>query len=51
VVAIVEEKLDWFERLMEAPVLVRAAALGCMLFCLEAFGVIDAAIPFVYFQF
>jgi alginate O-acetyltransferase complex protein AlgI len=51
VVALFEEKLDWFERLMDAPFLVRAAALGCMLFCLEIFGVTDAAIPFVYFQF
>jgi D-alanyl-lipoteichoic acid acyltransferase DltB (MBOAT superfamily) len=50
-VALFEEKLDWFERLMDAPVLVRAAALGCMLFCLVVFGVIDTAIPFVYFQF
>jgi alginate O-acetyltransferase complex protein AlgI len=51
VIALFEEKMDWFERLMKAPVLVRAAALGCMLFCLEVFGVIDVAIPFVYFQF
>ena len=28
-----------------------ASALALMLFCLEIFGVIDAAIPFIYFQF
>ena len=28
-----------------------AAALAAMLFCLELFGVIDASIPFIYFQF
>ena len=51
VVALLEEKTDLFERLMTSPLLVRGAALGAMLFCLEIFGVIDAEIPFVYFQF
>ena len=49
--AIAEEKLDWFERLMEAPVWAYASALALVLFCLEIFGVIDAQIPFIYFQF
>jgi len=49
--AIAEEKLEWFERLMEAPVWAYASALALMLFCLEIFGVIDARIPFIYFQF
>ena len=26
-------------------------ALALMLFCVEIFGVIDASIPFIYFQF
>ncbi|MGA2183630.1 MAG: MBOAT family O-acyltransferase [Bryobacteraceae bacterium] len=49
--AIAEEKLDWFDRLMEAPVWAYASALALMFFCLEIFGVIDAQIPFIYFQF
>jgi hypothetical protein len=35
----------------KAPTLVYAAALALILFCLELFGVIDAQIPFIYFQF
>ena len=34
-----------------APMPVYAAALAAMLFCLVVFGVLDAAIPFIYFQF
>ncbi len=51
VVALAEEKLDWFERVLHAPALAYASALALMLFCIEVFGVIDASIPFVYFQF
>ena len=29
---------------------VYASALAVMLFCLEIFGLLDAAIPFIYFQ-
>jgi len=49
--ALAEEKLDWFERLLKAPMLAYASALALMLFCIEVFGVIDVKIPFVYFQF
>ncbi len=49
--AIGEEKLEWFERLMDAPILAYASAMAVMLFVLEIFGVIDARIPFIYFQF
>jgi len=49
--AVAEEKFDWFERLMKAPVLAYASALAAMFFCIEVFGVIDASIPFIYFQF
>ncbi len=49
--AVAEEKLDWFERLLKAPVLVYASALAIMLLSIEVFGVIDERIPFVYFQF
>jgi alginate O-acetyltransferase complex protein AlgI len=49
--AVAEEKADWFERLLKAPMLAYASALALMFFCIEVFGVIDASIPFVYFQF
>jgi D-alanyl-lipoteichoic acid acyltransferase DltB (MBOAT superfamily) len=49
--AVAEEKLDWFDRVAKAPVLVYASAFALMFFCLELFGVIDAQIPFIYFQF
>jgi alginate O-acetyltransferase complex protein AlgI len=51
VAAVVEEKFDGFERLLKGPMLAYASALALMLFCIEVFGVIDASIPFVYFQF
>ncbi|MGA7238937.1 MAG: MBOAT family protein [Bryobacteraceae bacterium] len=50
-IALVEERWEAVERLMTAPVWAYAAALAAMLFCLELFGVIDASIPFIYFQF
>ncbi|MCU1238411.1 MAG: rane bound O-acyl transferase, family protein [Candidatus Solibacter sp.] len=49
--AIGEEKREWFERAMRAPAPVYGCALAAMLFCLEIFAVVDAAIPFIYFQF
>jgi D-alanyl-lipoteichoic acid acyltransferase DltB (MBOAT superfamily) len=51
VVALVEEKLEWFERMMRAPAFAYAATLAAMFLCLEVFGVVDEAIPFIYFQF
>jgi hypothetical protein len=42
---------EWFERAIRAPMPVYASALAVMLFCLEVFAVLDAAIPFIYFQF
>jgi alginate O-acetyltransferase complex protein AlgI len=50
-VAIAEEKWEAVEWLMTAPAWAYAAGLAVMLFCLEVFGVIDASIPFIYFQF
>jgi hypothetical protein len=50
-IAVIEEKLEWFERLVEAPAWAYAAALSLTLLVLEIFGVIDAQIPFIYFQF
>ena len=49
--AVVEEKFEWFERIMRAPAWAYATALAAMFLCLEVFGVIDAFIPFIYFQF
>jgi alginate O-acetyltransferase complex protein AlgI len=49
--SLAEEKFEWFDRVTKAPVLVYASALALMFFCLELFGVIDAQIPFIYFQF
>ena len=40
-----------FARAVQAPLPLYATALCVMLFCLELFGVLDAAIPFIYFQF
>jgi D-alanyl-lipoteichoic acid acyltransferase DltB (MBOAT superfamily) len=51
ILAIGEEKWEWFERAIRAPMPVYASALAVMLFSLEIFGVLDAAIPFIYFQF
>ena len=51
ILAIGEEKWEWFERAIRAPMPVYASALAVMLFCLEVFAVLDAAIPFIYFQF
>jgi len=49
--ALMEEKFACFERIIEAPAWAYACALAAMFFCLEVFGVIDANIPFIYFQF
>jgi len=51
IVALCEEHFDLLERAMRARTLVYASAMTLMLFCIEIFGVIDASIPFVYFQF
>ncbi len=50
-IALAEEHASLTERFLEAPVWVQTPALTLMLFILEMFGVIDRAIPFVYFQF
>jgi D-alanyl-lipoteichoic acid acyltransferase DltB (MBOAT superfamily) len=50
-VSILEEKLDWFERAARTPALAYATAICGMLFLIEIFGVLDQAIPFIYFQF
>jgi len=49
--AVLEEKLAWFERLSRAPMWAFASALSLILLFLELFAVTGVAIPFVYFQF
>jgi len=49
--AVLEEKWEWFERLMAAPQVAYGAAMAMLLFGLDLFGVMDASIPFIYFQF
>jgi D-alanyl-lipoteichoic acid acyltransferase DltB (MBOAT superfamily) len=51
VLALCEERFDWFERLVKAPAWAYATALAILLLCLELIGVTDVAVPFVYFQF
>jgi alginate O-acetyltransferase complex protein AlgI len=51
VLAVAEEKLDWFEWVIKAPPVAYATALALTLLVVEIFGVMDAAIPFIYFQF
>ena len=50
-VALAEEAAGWFDRIARAPVWAFSIAGGCMLFWIELFGVLEANIPFVYFQF
>ena len=49
--AIVEERYQATEKLMRAPAWAYATVLFALFVCLELFGVVDASIPFVYFQF
>jgi D-alanyl-lipoteichoic acid acyltransferase DltB (MBOAT superfamily) len=49
--ALLEERSNAIERVMTASPLAYAASLALLLFGLELFGVIDASIPFIYFQF
>ncbi len=49
--ALLEEKRDWFRRLATGPVWAYAAAGAVMLLMVELIGITDVAVPFVYFQF
>jgi alginate O-acetyltransferase complex protein AlgI len=49
--AALEEREGWFERLPAAPAWAYAAAIAVCLFCLELIGFTGRAVPFVYFQF
>jgi D-alanyl-lipoteichoic acid acyltransferase DltB (MBOAT superfamily) len=50
-VAVSEERWEWFDRLMKAPAVAYAAAFALILLALEIFAVTDASVPFIYFQF
>ncbi len=50
-IAILEERFQVEDRLIQGPALNYAAAIATMLVILEVFAVTDVAIPFVYFQF
>jgi D-alanyl-lipoteichoic acid acyltransferase DltB (MBOAT superfamily) len=49
--AVLEERAEWFEKLPEAPAWAYASAIAVCLLCLELVGFTDRAVPFVYFQF
>jgi alginate O-acetyltransferase complex protein AlgI len=51
VLTVLQEKLDWFERLITAPAWVYATVVASLLLSVELIGVSDVAVPFVYFQF
>jgi D-alanyl-lipoteichoic acid acyltransferase DltB (MBOAT superfamily) len=50
-VALAEEKLKWFDRVVKGPLWAYAATLTLFLLCLELFAVTETQVPFVYFQF
>jgi len=51
VLAVAEERFEWFERLPETPAWVYSGVLAVCLLCLELIGFTDRPVPFVYFQF
>jgi D-alanyl-lipoteichoic acid acyltransferase DltB (MBOAT superfamily) len=50
-VALAEERWEWFDRLSKGPMLAYASALALTMLVLEIFAVTDASVPFIYFQF
>jgi alginate O-acetyltransferase complex protein AlgI len=51
IVAIVEERWEWMERMARGPAWVYAAVMIALLLCVELIGVTEKAVPFIYFQF
>ena len=51
ILAILEEKWQWFERIVKAPAWAYGAAMAVLLLGLELIGLTDVAVPFIYFQF
>ena len=50
-IALLEERWQVIDRIIEGPRWVQAAAFASIALTIELFGVIDQTIPFVYFQF
>lgn len=51
ILAVAEERFEWFEHLPETPAWVYSGAIAVCLLCLELIGFTDRPVPFVYFQF
>jgi len=51
VIALLEEKTEWIERLAHGPAWAYVAVVVTLLFTVELIGVTEKAVPFVYFQF
>ena len=51
VIALLEERWQVIDRIVEGPRWVQATAFASIALVIELFGVIDQTIPFVYFQF
>jgi alginate O-acetyltransferase complex protein AlgI len=51
VIALLEERWEVIERIVEGPRWVQATAFASIALVIELFGVVDQTIPFVYFQF
>lgn len=51
VLAVLEEKKDWFRKIAEGPAWSYGAVAALLLLCVELIGYTDTAVPFVYFQF
>jgi hypothetical protein len=49
--ALLEEKLAWFEKLAIGPAWAYGAVCALLLLSVELLGYTEAAVPFVYFQF
>ena len=51
VLAVLEEKKEWFEEIAIGPAWAYGAACAVLLLSVELLGFTEAAVPFVYFQF
>jgi alginate O-acetyltransferase complex protein AlgI len=49
--AVIEEKKDWFEKISLGPAWAYGAVCALLLLSVELIGYTEAAVPFVYFQF
>jgi len=49
--AVLEEKKEWFEKISLGPAWAYGAACAVLLLAVELLGYTEAAVPFVYFQF